>query len=78
METVFKSVGLVARYDNKHAVQLAEELVEYLKSRNLQVYIEDSLAGKISTKEKLVPLKEMKTDFVITIGGDGTILNRQY
>jgi NAD+ kinase len=74
VETVFKSVGLVARYDNKHAVQLAEELAGYLKSRNLQVYIEDSLADKINTKEKMPTLKEMKTDVIITIGGDGTIL----
>jgi NAD+ kinase len=74
VEKVFKSVGLVARYDKKQALKLAEELAEYLKSKNLQVYIEDTLAGKINTKEKMVPLAKMKTDFIITIGGDGTIL----
>jgi NAD+ kinase len=71
---VFKSVGLVARYDKKHAIKLAEELAEYLKTKGLKVYIEDTLAGKINTKGKLVPLTSMKTDFIITIGGDGTIL----
>jgi len=71
---VFRSVGLVARYDKKQALNLAEELAEYLKSKNLQVYIEDTLAGKVSTQEKLVPLSKMKTDLIITIGGDGTIL----
>jgi NAD+ kinase len=74
VETVFRSVGLVARYDKKQALQLTEELAEYLKSKNLQVYIEDTLAGKVNTKEKMVPLSKMKTDFIITIGGDGTIL----
>jgi NAD+ kinase len=71
---VFKSVGLVARYDKKHAIKLVEELTAYLKTKGLKVYIEDSLAGKIDTQGKLIPLASMKTDFIITIGGDGTIL----
>ncbi len=71
---MFKSVGLVARYDKKPALKLAEELAEYLKGKGLKVYIEDTLAGKITTQEEMVPLSKMKTDFLITIGGDGTIL----
>ena len=74
METVFKSVGLVARYDKKQALKLVEELAEYLRSKNLKVYIEDTLTGKVNVPEKTVPLAKMKTDFIITIGGDGTIL----
>ena len=71
---MFKSVGLVARYDKKSALKLAEDLAEYLKKRGLKVYIEDTLTDKISTKEEFIPLSKMKTDFIITIGGDGTIL----
>jgi len=71
---VFKSVGLVARYDKKPALKLVEELAAYLKGRGLKVYIEDTLAGKVKTKEEFVPLQEMKSDFIIIIGGDGTIL----
>ncbi len=71
---MFRSAGIVARYDKKQALQLAEELAKYLRSKNVQVYIEDTLAGKVNIKEKMVPLTEMKTDFIITIGGDGTIL----
>jgi NAD+ kinase len=74
VKIVFKSVGLVARYDKKHAIKLAEELAEYLKTNGLKVYIENTLAGKINSQGKLVPLANMKTDFIITIGGDGTIL----
>ena len=74
MGTVFKSVGLVARYDKKQAIKLAEELAEYLRNKNLKVYIEDTLAGKVNVQEKAIPLENMKTDFIITIGGDGTIL----
>jgi NAD+ kinase len=71
---VFKSVGLVARYDKKQAFKLAKELAEYLRNKGLEVYIEDTLAGKLKVPAKTVPLKNMKTDFIITIGGDGTIL----
>jgi NAD+ kinase len=74
VKTVFKGVGLVARYDRKQALKLAEELSEYLRSRNVKVYMEDTLAGKVNAQEKMIPLAKMKTDLVITIGGDGTIL----
>ncbi len=71
---MFKSVGIVARYDRKQAIKLAEDLGKYLSRKGLEVYIEDTLAGKMNTEEKLVPLANMKTDFIISIGGDGTIL----
>jgi len=71
---LFKSVGIIARYDKKPALKLAEELAEYLAKEGLKVYIEDTLAGKITTKEEMISLSKMKTDFLITIGGDGTVL----
>jgi len=71
---VFESVGLVARFDQNPALKLTEELTELLAKKGLNVLIEDSLEGKLCCKQKFVPLSEMKTDFIITIGGDGTIL----
>ena len=71
---MFKSVGLVARFDKTNAVKLARDLAKDLSSKGLAVYIEDTLAGKANMEGELVPLELMKTDFVITIGGDGTIL----
>ena len=71
---VFKSVGIVAHYDKKRALELVEELADYLKSKEVNVYIEDTLAGKVNTEGEMVPVSKMKTDFIITIGGDGTIL----
>ncbi len=66
-------MGLVARYDKKPALKLAGDLAKFLESKGLEVYVEDTLAGKISAKAEMIPLSKMKTDFVITIGGDGTI-----
>lgn len=71
---MFKSVGLVARYDQKAALKLAEKLAGYLAKKGLKVYIEDSLTDKIVADFEFVPLAEMQTDFIITVGGDGTIL----
>ncbi len=72
---MFKSVGLVARYDKKLALKLTENVAAYLEGKNLEVYLEDSLQDKVKIRNpKIVALKDMKTDFIITIGGDGTIL----
>jgi len=71
---VFKSVGLVARFDKKNAVKLAGDLSKHLKTRGLEVYVEDTLAQKMDAKQRSVAIENMKTDFIITIGGDGTIL----
>ena len=71
---MFKSVGLVARYDQKAALKLAEKLAGYLAEKGLKVSVEDSLTDKVAPDYEFVPLSEMKTDFIITIGGDGTIL----
>ncbi len=74
MKDVFKTVGLVARYDKKDSLELTEDLAEYLRNKGLKVHIEDTLVGKMKTEMEAVPLERMKTDFIITVGGDGTIL----
>jgi len=42
---------LVARYDKKSALKLTEELAEFLKRKGLKVFIEDTLAEKVTTRE---------------------------
>ena len=74
MRELFKSVGLVARYDKRQAIKLTEELAKYLSNKGLDVYIEGTLSEKAKSRGTFVPLSSMKTDFIITIGGDGTIL----
>jgi NAD+ kinase len=73
-ENLLKSVGLVARYDKPESLKLAKNLAQHLRAKGLTVYAEDTLKDKIDTEAKLTPLTQMKTDFIITIGGDGTIL----
>ena len=71
---MFKTVGLVARFDKRTAIKLAEKLAKHLKEKGLKVYVEDTLAEKTNIEGISIPLEKMKTDFIITIGGDGTIL----
>jgi NAD+ kinase len=71
---VFKSAGLVARFDRKKAVRLAEDLARSMRARGLEVCAEETLVKKTRIEVASVPLQRMRTDFVITMGGDGTIL----
>ena len=71
---MFKTAGLIARFDKKEAVRLVKDMAKYLRAKGLEAYVEDTLAQKISMEEESVPLERMKTDFIITVGGDGTIL----
>jgi len=71
---LLKSVGLVARFDKKKAVKLADDLAKYLTKKGVKVQIEDTLAERISIQVETVPLEKMKADLIVTIGGDGTIL----
>jgi NAD+ kinase len=73
VKNLFKTVGIVARYDRKRAIKLAEELAQHLQSKDLKVNVENTLTKMVQTGE-MIPLERMKTDLIITIGGDGTIL----
>lgn len=71
---LFKSVGIVARFDKRGAIKLAEKLAEYLNKKGLEVYVEETLKGKVKKWKNFIHLKDLKTDLIVTIGGDGTIL----
>lgn len=71
---MFRTAGIVARYDKKQAIVLAEKISKYLEKKGLEVFIENSLSEKMSKAQKFIPLEKMMTDFIVTIGGDGTIL----
>jgi len=74
VKILLKTVGLVARFDKRKAIKLAEDLAKYLGTKGLEVYVEDTLVKKTNMKEKSVSLEHMGTDFIVTIGGDGTVL----
>jgi len=69
-----KSVGLVSRVDKKGALQLTTKLLEHLEEKGLKVKLEPKLAKHINKPKLTVPLEKMRTDLIVTVGGDGTIL----
>jgi NAD+ kinase len=71
---VFKTVGVVSRLDRKKALQLADRVVDALITKKLEVRLEPSLAKQLRKQDLTTPLGKMKTDLVIAIGGDGTVL----
>jgi len=71
---VFKTVGIISRLDRKQSLQLANGIVKTLQAKGLQVKLEASLAKHLEKPDLAIPLEKMKTDLIVTIGGDGTIL----
>jgi NAD+ kinase len=71
---MIQTAGIIARYDKPQALKLATELTNYLTTQNIKTYAEETLKPKTNLNATYTPLKNMKTDLLITIGGDGTIL----
>ena len=71
---MFKTVGVVCRLDRKKALQLADRVVDALVAKKLEVKLEPSLAKQLRKQDLATPLEKMKTDLVVAIGGDGTVL----
>ncbi len=71
---LFKTVGIVTRVDQKKALDFAIELINHLEAKGLNISLEPRLARHAKKTDSALPIKEMKTDLIITIGGDGTIL----
>jgi len=71
---VFKTVGVVSRIDRKQAIQLAAKIVDTLEDRKLRVKLDPRLAKHLKKPNLAIILEKMKTDLIVTLGGDGTIL----
>lgn len=71
---MFRTVGVVGRTDKKEATQLASKIVQHLEAKGLEISLEQNLAKCIQKHRLAQSVEKMHTDFVITIGGDGTIL----
>lgn len=71
---LFNSVAIVARVDRKEALEFAKKLLAYLENKGMSVFLEKSLAKRLKRTDAMLLLEKMKTDLIITVGGDGTIL----
>lgn len=71
---MIRTVGLVAKYQEAKAAQAVRWLIPWLKKRGKKVCVENGLAG---AGAQSCSKKEMaaKADLIISLGGDGTLLN---
>jgi NAD+ kinase len=58
----------------EESINLALKVADHLENRGLTVYLESELAEQTGKETDSMELDEMQTDFIIVIGGDGTIL----
>jgi NAD+ kinase len=68
------TVGLVCRPDRPEIEQIANQVAEFLISKKLNVQVDPGSCNVKINKAEPTPIEEMDADFVVTIGGDGTIL----
>jgi len=71
---MIRVVGLVAKYGEAKAVEVAGWLVPWLKKRGKQVLVEEGLSprgGKSCAKKEIA----RKADLIVVLGGDGTLLS---
>jgi len=74
IQRLFNTVGIVSRIDRREALRFVEKLVNHLKAKKVQVFLEPKLAKQLNKTKSALSLEKMKTDLIITVGGDGTIL----
>jgi len=71
---LFNAVGIASRTDRREALRFVENLVNHLKAKKVNVSLEPKLAKRLNKTKIALSLEKMKTDLIITVGGDGTIL----
>ncbi len=64
-------IGIVAKNDEK-AINISKKLIKFLNNKKIGYYIEKKIAERLGEKGK--EIKEMEVDYIIALGGDGTIL----
>ena len=69
-----RTVGLVCRPDRPDIEQIATQVAEFLISNNLEVQVDPGSCNIVNDKVQAIEIEDMDPDFIVTIGGDGTVL----
>ena len=72
-------IGIVSRTDREDALELIESLVKYLEENKVCIEIEKRVTDVLTEYSKYsTNIKDMDSDIVLCIGGDGTVLYAQH
>ena len=66
--------GIMSRTDLQEAISVARTVVGHLDSRGVDVQVEAETALALGMPGRSADLGEMDVDFIVAVGGDGTIL----
>ena len=66
--------GVISRPDDGEALNIARDIAKYLEERGVDVQLETETALGMDNPGGNTDLGEMSPDFMVTVGGDGTIL----
>ena len=77
-----KRIGIIAKKNKPEAVAIARNLMEWLRSKKIEVYIEEEI-GQLFTPAASGPYPKtimresipIDTEMIIVLGGDGTLLS---
>ncbi|MDK2868775.1 MAG: kinase [Pyrococcus sp.] len=72
--------GIVARRDKEEALKLAYRVYDFLKVSGYDVVVDKDTYEHFPyfNERDVIPLEEFDVDFIIAIGGDGTILRIEH
>ena len=77
-----KRIGIIAKQNKPEAVVLAKNLIEWLRSKKIEVFIEEEMVKLFSPSlsgSHLNPAKRAEipnhVEMIIVLGGDGTLLS---
>lgn len=67
-------IGVVSRPDRKQAAEVVGKVVRFLESKGVETIVETDTALMMDSPVENTDLGRIDADFMVTIGGDGTIL----
>ncbi|MFZ5353549.1 MAG: NAD(+)/NADH kinase [Bacillota bacterium] len=69
--------GIIPNLSKDSDLTITENIVKWLKNKNVEVMLNDTIANKLYMPELAFPVEEIysDSDMVIVLGGDGTLLN---
>ena len=72
-------IGIVSRTDRDDALELIESIIKYLEESKVCIEIEKRVTDVLTKySEYSANIKDMDSDIVLCIGGDGTVLYAQH
>ena len=77
-----KRIGIIAKKNKPEAVNIAKDLVEWLRPKKIEVYIEEEIEKLLSPTLSEVYWKSIKREdiptdieMIVILGGDGTLIS---